>query len=61
MGELSTLTGLSKPRLERVLASCGVELQTTGAQGKRLVFVSELERKLPDLVDSVRFRGDDEG
>lgn len=61
LGELSKMTGLSKPRIERVLASNGVELVETGAQNKRLVFIAELERKMPDLVDGVRFRGDDEG
>ena len=60
LGELSKMTGLSKPRVERVLASNGVEFDQVGAQGKRIVYVSELERKVPDLVDSVRFRGDDE-
>lgn len=60
VGELSQMTGLSKYRVERVLASNGVEMMETGAQNKRLVFAAELERKMPDLVDSVRFRGDDE-
>lgn len=60
LGELARMTGLSKPRVERVLASNGVEFDQVGAQGKRIVYVAELERKVPDLVDSVRFRGDDE-
>jgi hypothetical protein len=58
LGELANLAGISKPRLERVLLSSGVELQCVGPQGKRVVYMAELERKLPDLVDSVRFRGD---
>jgi hypothetical protein len=60
LGELAKMTGLSKPRVERVLASNGVEFDTVGEQNKRIVYVAELERKVPDLVDSVRFRGDDE-
>lgn len=60
LGELSKMTGLSKPRVERVLSSNGVEFDKVGEQGKRIVYVAELERKVPDLVDSVRFRGDDE-
>jgi hypothetical protein len=60
LGELAKMTGLSKARVDRVLASNGVEYDQVGAQNKRIVYVAELERKVPDLVDSVRFRGDDE-
>jgi len=58
--ELGTMTGLSKFRVGQVLRSNGVKLNETGRQGKRVVFVSELERALPELVDSVRFKPEDD-
>ena len=58
--ELASVTGLSKFRVGAVLASNGVKLNETGKQGKRVVFVSELERALPELVDSVRFKPEDD-
>ncbi len=54
------MTGLSKFRVGQVLRSNGVKLNETGRQGKRVVFVSELERALPELVDSVRFKPEDD-
>lgn len=56
--ELASLAGMSKGRMARVLSTNGVELSRSG--NKRLVFLSSLERALPDLVDSCRFRGDQE-
>jgi len=54
------MTGIDKRRIARVLTSNGVKLNETGKQGKRLVFVAELERALPELVDSVRFKPEDD-
>lgn len=63
IGELSRLSGVSTRRVSKLLESNGVRLTRTGVpmgprgQGgqKRIVFLSELERAMPDLVDSCRF------
>jgi hypothetical protein len=60
LGELERLSGIRKDRIARVLLSNGVKLQRTGEQGKRLVFLSELERRMPEVVDSILFRRGDE-
>jgi len=60
LAELEEMSGLSKRRIERALSSNNVQFHYVGAQRKRLVFLSDLEVALPSLVDSVRFRGDEE-
>ena len=49
------MSGLSKDRIARLLSSNGVTFQRIGQQRKRMVLMSELERAMPDLVDSLRF------
>jgi len=53
--ELEQLIGISKRRIARVLSDNGVHFTLTGQQDKRLVFMSELERAMPELVDKIRF------
>lgn len=68
LGELARMSGVSQDRVETLLVSNGVRFSTTGEPigrrgqngRKRIVFLSELERAMPELVDSVRFRKSDE-
>lgn len=72
IGELARMSGVSARRVSRLLESNGVRFsrigQPLGRAGrsgqKRVVFLSELERAMPDLVDSCRFtdttRSDDD-
>jgi hypothetical protein len=65
LGELARLSGVSARRVSKLLESNGVRFVRVGAPlgragrsgQKRVVFLSELERAMPDLVDSVRFTG----
>lgn len=54
--ELADLSGMSKGQMERLLETNAVEYRRSG--NKRLVFLSNLEAAMPELMDSVRFRGD---
>jgi hypothetical protein len=61
VAELGRMAGLSKHRTVNLLKANGVEIHTTGKQGKRVVLVSSLERGFPQLADSIRFRnGEDD-
>jgi len=53
--ELEQLSGISKRRLARVMVANDVQFTRTGLQGKRMVFLSGLERAMPELVDKIRF------
>lgn len=57
--DLADLSGLSKPRVVRLLRSNGVELKKAGGS-KSVVLLSDLEAAFPSLVDSIRFRTEDE-
>lgn len=58
ISELSSMAGISRGRMVRMLARSGVEVQRTG--NRRIVMLSSLEAQFPQLVDSVRFRTDPE-
>lgn len=53
--ELAGLAGMSKQATARLLESNGVRFARTGT--KRLVYLSDLEAAMPELTDSIRFRG----
>jgi excisionase family DNA binding protein len=56
--ELADLVGMPKPRMARLLVTNGVRFSRTG--NKRLVFLSDLEAALPELMDSTRFGGSED-
>jgi len=63
VGELARMSGVSSYRIATLLTSNGVQFAHVGrpmGRRKRVVFLSELERAMPELVDSVRFRNDDD-
>lgn len=52
------MAGIEKRAMSRLLQSNGVRFGWTG--NKRVVFVSDLQAAMPELVDSVRYGGGDE-
>lgn len=55
---LADMAGIEKRAMSRLLQSNGVRFGWTG--NKRVVFVSDLQAAMPELVDSVRYGGGDE-
>lgn len=54
--DLSQLAGISKGRILRLLQSANVPIQTTGPRfSKRIVYLSDLERCLPEFMDGARY------
>ena len=54
VAEIATLAGISKRRAERMLSSNGIVFGHTG--NRRIVLLAQIERAMPDLLDSIRFR-----
>ena len=51
MAELQRLTGISRRRVDRLMLTAGIATRRVG--GQRLVFVSTIEDKLPELWKSM--------